>query len=278
MLATLALPDGTACQLAYHSWGAAESSRILFCAHGLTRNGMDFEKLAKSATTQGFRIIAPDMPGRGASPALANPALYNNVVNASLCAQLLAQLGIRQVDWIGTSMGGMIAMLVANQFPSVIKKLVLNDVGCVITSASLERIGEYVGVNPWLPTRAEAEAALKLRTAGFGIPEQEWAGFAEHSITQSEHGYRLAYDPAIALGFAALEPMADILLWPLWEAVKLIPTLLIRGEHSDLLTEETAQTMQHTHPALTRYNVPNVGHAPALLTDAEIITVLGFLQ
>jgi pimeloyl-ACP methyl ester carboxylesterase len=277
MLATLILPDGTPCALNYNSWGDASATRTLFCVHGLTRNGMDFEKLAQSAVTQGFRVIAPDMPGRGKSPRLANPAFYNNVVNANLCLQLLASLKVTQVDWVGTSMGGMIALLVANQMPGLMRRLVLNDIGCVITASSLKRIGEYVGNNPALATFAEAEASLKLRTAPFGIPENEWAHFAEHSIEQTPEGFRLAYDPAIAQGFSAIEPMADIQLWPLWKAVKRIPTLLIRGEDSDLLTADVAQKMQATHPHLTRYNVSNAGHAPALLTEQEINTVIGFL-
>lgn len=277
MLATLTLPDATSCQLAVQGWGT-QNTRILFCVHGLTRNAMDFEKLAIAAAAQGFRVIAPDMPGRGKSPRLANPAFYNNVVNASLCIQLLAQLGVSQVDWVGTSMGGLIALLVANQVPGVMRKLVLNDVGCVISATSLKRIGEYVGVSPNYASFAEAEAALRIRTQPFAIPDADWLRFAHNSMEQTPDGFRLAYDPAIAQGFAVAEPVVDLQLWPLWEAVKQIPTLLIRGKTSDLLTEETAKMMQATHPNLTRYNVPGAGHAPALMTEAEIAAVLGFLQ
>ena len=282
MLTTLTLPDGSPCQLSYESWGDEHSNHILFCVHGLTRNAMDFEKLALAAAGKGYRVIAPDIVGRGKSPNLANPAFYNNVINANLCLQLLAQLGItpafkppslvknlakyacykyktlgkisaaikhilpqaaeseKKLYWVGTSMGGMIAMLVANQAPNVIQKLVLNDVGCVVTAASLRRIGQYVGHNPSLATFAEAEQSLRARTAAFGIPEADWSRFAANSIVQEASGFRLAYDPAIAKAFALSEPMTDILLWPFWEAVKVIPTLLIRGNTSDLLTEETA--------------------------------------
>ena len=275
MLVALALPDGNPCEMSYQEWGA-ENSRILFCVHGLTRNGMDFEKLAIAASAQGFRVIAPDMPGRGKSPRLANPLLYNNMVNANLCIQLLAKLGITKVDWVGTSMGGMIALLIANQAPTLIQKLVLNDVGCVVPVASLKRIGEYVGLSPTHTTFAEAEAALKIRTQSFAIPDADWPRFAENSIEQIAEGFRLAYDPAIAQAFA-LMPAKDIALWPLWKAVKRIPTLLIRGAASDLLLEGTAVQMQATHPNLTRYNVGNAGHAPALMTEAEISAVLTFL-
>lgn len=278
MLATLLLPDSTPCQLSFESWGDAQSTRILFCVHGLTRNAMDFEKLAIAAAAQGFRVIAPDMPGRGKSPNLANPALYNNAVNANLCVQLLAQLGITQVSWLGTSMGGIMALLVANQAPLLIQKLILNDVGCMIPASALKRIGEYVGQSPAFATFAEAENLLRLRTQTFDIPETDWKHFAENSIQHTAEGFRLAYDPQIALAFSTGAPITDIELWPLWKAVKRIPTLLIRGEKSDLLLEGTAVQMQATHPNLTRYNVAGAGHAPALLTQAEISEVLGFLS
>jgi len=278
MLAALTLPDATPTSLSYNQWGDENASRVLFCVHGLTRNSMDFEKLALAAAEKGFRVIAPDMPGRGKSPRLANPALYNNLVNANLCLQLLGLLKTSKVDWLGTSMGGMVAMLVANQFPGLIQKLVLNDVGCVVTAASLRRIGEYVGNSPSYASFFEAEAALKNRTQFFSVPNVEWPRFAENSIEQTADGFRLAYDPAIAQAFALPEPIADIELWPLWEAVKKIPTLLVRGEHSDLLSEETAVQMQATHPRLARFNVAGAGHAPALMTEIEIGAVLGFLQ
>lgn len=274
MLTSLPLPDGTSCTLNYHVWGE-EHMRTIFCVHGLTRNGMDFEKLALAAADKGFRVIAPDMPGRGQSPALSNPALYNNVVNAQLCLALLGTLGLTSVDWIGTSMGGMIAMLVANQSPATIHRLVLNDIGCFVPASSLKRIVEYGGEATY-PTFPQAEEALKTRTQGFAVPAADWPRFAQHSIMQTDRGFRLAYDPAIISALANID-IKDVDLWPLWEALKPIPLLLVRGEQSDLLTEETAQKMQATHPQLTRYNVAAAGHAPALMSETEIDVVLGFM-
>lgn len=276
MLVSLTLPDGTPCELAYQEWGA-DNTTVLFCVHGLTRNAMDFEKLAIAASMRGFRVIAPDMPGRGKSPRLHDPLLYNNLVNASLCLQFLGKLGITNVTWLGTSMGGMIAMLIANQAPGVIQKLILNDVGCVVSAASLRRISEYVGISPSYASFVEAENTLKLRTESFAIPDVDWPRFAHNSIEHTPEGFRLAYDPAIAQGMLMPEPIIDLQLWPLWKAVKRIPTLLIRGEKSDLLSQETAIQMHATHPHLTRYNVANAGHAPALMTEAEISTILNFL-
>lgn len=275
MLVHLTLPENGACDVYLHQWGDEQSTRIMFCVHGLTRNGMDFEKLSKVAADKGFRVIAPDMPGRGKSPALANPVLYNNMVNASLCLQILAQLGITQVDWVGTSMGGMIALLIANQAPHYIRKLVLNDIGCMVPATALKRITEYATAAVY-GQFTEAETALKIRTQPFAIPDTEWKHFAENSIEHTAQGYRIAYDPAIIQIIAASD-IQDVNLWPLWEKVKPIPTLLIRGENSDLLSEETATAMQQTHPQLTRYNVAGAGHAPALMREAEINAVLGFL-
>lgn len=276
MFLRLLLPDGAPVNLSYEEWGDRQSPRVLFCVHGLTRNAMDFEVIGKAAAAAGFRMIAPDMPGRGKSENIKNPLLYNNAVYANLCLQMLGILGIRHVDWLGTSMGGIIAIIVANQAPGLIERLVLNDVGMVVTGASLARIGEYVGLAPSFATFEEAEAQLKIRTQPFSIPEGEWKRFAQNSIVPQNGGWRLCYDPAIGEAFK-LAPPKDIELWQFWKAVKLIPTLLIRGEHSDLLTEEVAQKMKDTHPMLTRYDVAGAGHAPALMTQAEIGTILGFL-
>jgi pimeloyl-ACP methyl ester carboxylesterase len=278
MLARLTLPGGGACDLSYEEWGDSRSPRILFCVHGLTRNAMDFEKIGKAAAAKGFRVIAPDMPGRGKSPKLANAKLYNNLVYASLCQQLLGILGIKHVDWLGTSMGGIIALITANQEPRLIERLILNDVGMVITGASLARIGEYVGLAPSFATRAEAEQQLRSRTATFGIPEAEYQSFLGHSIAQENGAFTLNYDPRIAEVFKEADTTKDIDLWFLWKAVRLIPTLLIRGERSDLLTEETAAQMKATHPMLTRFDVMGVGHAPALLTPPEADHIMQFLQ
>lgn len=278
MLIGLTLPDQTPLSLTCHTWGNPNPNRTLFCVHGLTRNGLDFEPLALAAAAQGFFVIAPDMPGRGQSPHLANSALYNNAVNASLCFQLLTHFGIRQVNWIGTSMGGLVAMILASQSPQIFRRLVLNDVGCVVTAASLKRIGSYVGESPVFKSYSEAEQLLRLRTQPFAIPAEQWTRFAEHSIEIAPQGYRLAYDPAIALALNTGEEPKDIELWPLWEKMRAIPTLLIRGEHSDLLTRETAQKMKESHPNLLLQEIAGAGHAPALMTDAEIHLILEFLN
>ena len=276
MLISLPLPDGSLCKLNVTIWGDETAPRTLFCVHGLTRNGRDFDVLAKAAAEKGFRVICPDMPGRGKSDWLPNTSFYNNLINAQLCLALLLALGIKKVDWVGTSMGGLIALLIANQAPNLINKLVLNDVGCVIPAAALQRIGSYVGNSPVYANFSDAEKELKCRTLPFAIPPEYWADFAANSIEQTAAGFRLAYDPAIAATFGEIKQ--NIEMWPLWEAVKAIPTLLIRGAQSDLLTASTAATMQATHPHLSYYEVANAGHAPALMSDGEISKILDFVQ
>ncbi len=288
-LVNLTLPDTSSCEIYCRKWSLSDSQnnqhnnqqsdQHIFCVHGLTRNGADFEKFAISAAEKGFTIISVDMPGRGKSPRLSNPVFYNNAVNAILCIQLLAKLAINNVFWLGTSMGGIVGMLIANQLPGIIRKMVLNDVGCIISHMALAKISSYVSQSPNFATFSEAENLLRQRTQGFAIPDNEWQNFAKNSIESSAGGFRLAYDPAIAYGLtvpASESAPLDLQLWPLWEAVKLIPTLLIRGEQSDLLSEETAQLMQATHNQLTRYNVANAGHAPALMTTEEITALLNF--
>lgn len=278
MLVHLPLPDGTLTQLNVTVWGEENAARTLLCVHGLTRNSRDFDVLAKAAVVRGFRVVCPDMPGRGKSARLTNPAFYNNLINTQLTLALLVKMGVSKVDWLGTSMGGIMAIMAANQAPSLIHKLVLNDVGCVIPAKALQRIGEYVGDSPVHQSYLDAQEALKLRTVPFGVPAEYWQEFSGHSIEQVEGGFRLAYDPAIAAAFVPDALQQDILLWPLWEAVKLIPTMLIRGVQSDLLDAQTASQMQANHPQLTYYEVPNAGHAPALMSEVEIKRVIDFLD
>lgn len=263
----------------YVEWGNENTPRTVLCVHGLTRNGRDFDVLAAALAEKGFRVICPDIVGRGVSPNFKNPASYNNLTYAADCLYLLQQRGIKQVEWIGTSMGGMIALLVANQAPGLMRSLVLNDVGCLIEASAIARIAEYVAKPNMFATKDEAIAALRARTLPFSIPEKYWDDFATHSIKWCTEGFRLAYDPAIGQAMGALTNGGQpVLLWPLWEAVKPIPTLLVRGEVSDLLSKEVAAQMIATHPKLELYEVANAGHAPALMSEAEIEKIIVFFK
>ena len=177
-------------------------------------------------------------------------------------------------------MGGIIGMMIANAMPGLIRSLVLNDVGCFIPAAGLARILAYAGAPTQFATREEAQAALRNNMKSFGITEERhWQHIFTHSIqTQPDGCFCLAYDPAILSALPKTEKVEDINMWSMWEALKVIPILLIRGARSDILLSETAQFMQSQHPQLELQEIANTGHAPALVADDQIATIVNWLE
>ncbi len=265
--------------LHYTEWGDSGAAHAVLCAHGLTRNGRDFDVLAGHLAGK-CRVLCPDMPGRGKSPWLADTTQYNNLTYLAAIRHLLAELDIARVHWIGTSMGGILGMMAANAAPGLLASLALNDVGCIIPKEGLQRISRYAGVTSAYATRADAEAALRKNCAPFGITDEaHWQLLFQHSIEQAKDGtWRLAYDPAIMANSPKPDAVQEVNLWAMWEAIKPVPTLLIRGEHSDILTRETALAMQAQHPALTFREIENTGHAPALMAKNQVDMVTGWLD
>ena len=261
-----------------YDWGNPQATETVFCVHGLTRNGHDFDILAESLAADGYRVLCLDVAGRGKSDWHEDPELYNYPQYIADISHLIAQIGLSKIHFVGTSMGGIIGMMLANAFPNLIKTLTLNDIGCVVEGAGLKRISTYIGANVFA-TRAEAEAELCLRCANYGITDDaHWQNMFTHGIMETGDGkFCLAYDPNIAKSFANNDEIKDLDLWPLWEAVKPIPVLLIRGEKSDILTHETAIKMQNSHPNLTLLEIPNVGHAPALADSVQIFAIRSLL-
>jgi len=265
-------------RLACWQWGDANASRTLLCVHGVTRNGRDFDFLAR-ALCNDYRILCPDMPGRGQSEWLKDIKAYNNATYAADILYVLDQLKITRTDWVGTSMGGIIAMLVANMRPGLIGRLVLNDIGCIVSAAGLKRILAYAGTPEIFSTRAEAEAALRERFTTFGIKsEAHWQQLFAHSFQETAGGIRFACDPAVIASISPDDLAEDIDLWPLWQAVTAIPVLLVRGEESDILSRQTALNMQSRHPRLTLREISHTGHAPALMEDAQITMISDWLN
>lgn len=261
--------------LAWTEWGPADGAPVV-CVHGLTRTGRDFDALAAALAERGRRVFCPDMPGRGASDRLPDPSLYRNDVYAGACAHLLAALGEATVDWVGTSMGGIIGMILAAMPNTPIRRLVINDVGPFIPAASLVRIGEYLGRDWHFADLAAAEAHTRKAYAPFGaLTDAEWRHLTETSVRPLKGGgFRLHYDPAIAEPFRT--PPQDTEFWPVWERITM-PTLVLRGESSDLLLPETATRMAGKTGVRVE-TIPGCGHAPALLDAAQIDLVADFLE
>jgi pimeloyl-ACP methyl ester carboxylesterase len=212
------------------------------------------------------------MVGRGRSDWLADPAGYGYPQYCADMAALIARLGVERVDWVGTSMGGLIGMMLAAQPNTPIARLAINDVGPFIPKAALERIAAYLGKAPAFADLGALEAYLREVHAPFGaLTDAQWAHLAEHSARPAESGaagaVALHYDPAIRVAFEQ-EPLADVDLWPLWDAVA-CPTLVLRGAESDLLPARTAAEMATRGPHAEIAEIEGCGHAPALMDEQQ---------
>lgn len=262
--------------LAFMDFGERSRDRVVVCVHGLTRNGRDFDRLA-TAMARDFRVIEVDVAGRGRSGWLADKSQYTYPTYLKHMAALLEYRGLTQVDWVGTSMGGLIGMLMAAQPESPVRRLVLNDIGPFIPRAALERIAGPVGEDPRFRRLQEAADYFRRIYADFGVPDElGWSDLTLHSTTRQEDGtYALHYDPAIADVFK--EGIDDIDLWSVWDAVT-CPVLVLRGERSDVLTRETAREMTRRGPRAELVEFPDCGHAPALMTEEQIKVVHDWLM
>ncbi len=264
-------------RVAYLEWGNADNPEALVCVHGLTRCARDFDNLARALAGR-YRVICPDVAGRGDSDWLADPMLYQIPQYVADMVTLIARLDVEQVHWVGTSMGGLIGMALAAQKGSPVAKLVLNDAGPVIAKVALERIGQYVGKAPSFPSVEAAEKVIRATAAPFGPhSDAEWRFLTEVVLRKNADGsWRFHYDPRIAEPYRKDMPEKDIELWNVWNAVR-CPTLVIRGAESDLLSRETAQAMTQHGPKAKLVELPGIGHAPTLLHEDQIAVVRDFL-
>ena len=264
-------------RMAYLEWGDPRNPHVVVCVHGLTRNARDFDALARSLCGQ-FRVVCPDVAGRGDSDWLADPLHYVLPQYLADMVTLIARLDVARVHWVGTSMGGLIGMLFAGQKSSPLGRLVLNDAGPVVTRVSLERIATYVGVAPTLRSLEEAEAMVRAISQPFGPhSDAEWRFLTESYVRKdADGGYRLHYDPRLGEPFRARLPEKDLEFWQVYDAIR-CPTLVIRGAESDLLTRATCEQMATRGPKAARVEIPGVGHAPTLMHDDQIEIVRAFL-
>lgn len=262
--------------LAYTEWGPSHGARVAVCVHGLTRNARDFDVLAAALAEEGLKVICPDVVGRGRSARLADPTGYGYPQYLADMNALIARLDVAELDWIGTSMGGLLGMMLAAQPNTPLKRLVINDVGPFIPKAALERIGTYVGQDPVFADLAAVEAYFRELYAPFGpLDDLQWRHVVEYGAVATGEGYRLTYDPGIAEPFKGAQ-LEDMNLWPVWDAIK-IPVLVLRGAESDLLLAETAAEMAARGPRAKVVEIAGCGHAPWLMDDMQTAIVREWL-
>jgi pimeloyl-ACP methyl ester carboxylesterase len=264
-------------RIAYREWGDPRNRDVLVCVHGLTRSARDFDELARALASQ-FRIACPDLAGRGDSDRLSDPVLYAVPQYVADMVTLIARLDTESVNWLGTSVGGLIGMALAAQAGTPVKKLILNDVGPVISRVALERIGSYVGNAPAFGSFEEAEQYVRSISKPFGAhSESQWRFLTENWVRKEADGrWRPRYDPRIAEPYRAAMPEKDLELWPVYDAIR-CPTLVLRGETSDLLSRATTAEMARRGPKAKAIEIPGVGHAPTLLSAEQIGIVRDFL-
>lgn len=296
-------------RMAYWEWGDPHNPRVLLCVHGLTRTGRDFDELAQALSPY-YRVVCPDIVGRGQSDWLVDSNQYLVPQYVADIFTLIARLKPTTLDWVGTSMGGLIGLGVVGALANVthsskpisklmpsfdakwyvpFRRMVLNDIGPELSAEGLTRIGSYVDQELIYASFDEAVEQVKIRWGSFGVHTQEqWQALAKYVFTQQGKHWVLAYDLGIATPFKkqflnqspeqaqATAKQGEQILWHFFESLP-AEALIIRGQESDLLSAETAQQMLKRHPGASLYEVPNVGHAPTLMQKDQIEVVKQFL-
>ena len=258
-------------------WGPKRSRRVVVCAHGYSGNGRDFDPLARALAERGYRVICPDVAGRGESAWLATPLQYHFPRFIADTRTLLAHLGVTEVDWIGTSMGGLLGMLIASQPSTPIRRLVMNDVGAFLPMGALQHIARNLESPPAFASLAEVEAHLRHTHRDWGeITDAQWKHLARHHARRAGDSWRLHYDPQIALVAHPPRLGPGLAFWDAWYRVR-CPALLVRGERSGVFPAEIAQAMVDIRPDARVVEIEGAGHAPALMRAEEIGLLLDFL-
>jgi pimeloyl-ACP methyl ester carboxylesterase len=269
-------------QMAYKEWGEPRNPKVLLCVHGVTRISDDFDAVAQELCGE-YRVVCPDVVGRGRSGRLRDPQHYQVPQYVSDMVTLLARLDAECVHWFGTSMGGLIGMGLASLKDSPIRKLILNDIGPSLNPAALNRIGEYIGQDVRFATFEQGAAYIKEISLPFGPhTDDEWRKLAADVLRQDKDGQWVRhYDLGLAVPFKAATPestqQAEAMLWMSYDAIT-CPTLLVRGAQSDLVTHELAQAMSSRGPKAKLIEFPGVGHAPTFMHADQIRVVKDFLR
>lgn len=272
---------GEARRLAFYKWGEAKNPRVVVCVHGMSRNARDFDWLAEDLSRT-HRVIAIDCPGRGKSDWLADPGGYQIPTYVGDLVDLLASIGVSEADWVGTSMGGLMGMAIAAggepRLKGLIRRLVLNDIGPFLPGKAMDRIGSYVGRAPRFPTlEAARHYQARVNAEWVAMTEPQRDHVTRHALrAHADGGFEAHYDPRIADGLHK-GPVADLVIWERWDAVK-CPVLVLRGAVSDILLPETAAEMRRRGPGATVIEIPDVGHTPSLMTEEQIGAICEFLN
>jgi pimeloyl-ACP methyl ester carboxylesterase len=268
-------------KMAYQEWGDPRNPKVLVCVHGVTRVSDDFDNMARELCRE-YRVICPDVVGRGRSDRLRDPQHYQVAQYVADMVTLLARLDADTVHWFGTSMGGLIGMGLASMKDTPVRKLVLNDVGPALNPAALRRIGEYIGQDVRFDSFDQAMHYIKEISASFGPhTDDEWRKLAADVLRQDKDGKWIRhYDLGLAVPLKAATPesakQAEAMLWMAYDTIS-CPTLLVRGAESDLVTPELAQAMTTRGPKAKLVVLPGVGHAPTFVHADQIAIAKAFL-
>jgi pimeloyl-ACP methyl ester carboxylesterase len=270
-------------RMAYKEWGDPENTKVLVCVHGVTRVSGDFDALARAMSDR-YRVVCPDVAGRGRSDRLRDPALYVIPQYVADMVTLIARVtaGDEGVEWFGTSMGGLIGIGLASLEGSPIRRMVLNDIGPVLDPVAMARIGDYIGQDLRFATYEEGAAFVRTVSASFGPhSDAQWDKLARDWLVRQPDGQWVRhYDLGLAQPFKALTPekvaQDEARLWAAYDAIR-CPTLLVRGELSDLLARATAEEMTRRGPKPRLVEIAGVGHAPTFLQPEQIAIAREFL-
>ncbi|KND60044.1 putative hydrolase [Candidatus Burkholderia verschuerenii] len=266
-------------RMAYTEWGDPANPRVLLCVHGLTRSGRDFDKLARAFASE-YRVVCPDVVGRGLSDWLADSRYYGIPQYVADMVTLIARLNVETVDWFGTSMGGLIGMSLGGLPNTPIRKMLLNDVGPHIEPVALARIGEYLGKQARFASLDEGVRHAAALAAAFGpLTDEEWTSINAPLLVERDGAWTFRYDPGIATPFKSAtheqNAAGEAFLWHSLASIR-TPVLVVCGETSDLLSRETVAQMIEKGQAVTSAEAAGAGHAPAFVSAEQIALARGF--
>lgn len=264
-------------RVVYQEWGDVDNDRVVVCVHGLARNSRDFDELAMELSND-YRVVCPDVAGRGKSAWLPEGAPYGIPQYLQDMVVLISRLDVRQVDWIGTSMGGLIGIILAAYTDSPIKRLVLNDIGPFVGKQALKRIANYVDRDEYYDSINDIEVTLRKNYSAFkGLTDMQWRHLAQHGSRHISDGrYTLHYDPRIGESTREASDQ-DVDIWSMWHKIT-IPQLILWGKQSDVLKEDTVSRMQQLNPSIDLVTWDDIGHAPSLMEEDQIAVISDWLE